>query len=302
VRIPRTVNLRLHDRRIATAGEGSTVSEKLGGASTRERAAPRKNPDSARGPRHAIRAWAEISTRIRAAGYHALLLDFDGTLAPLKRRPQEVRLSTRARHLLERLAARRNLYVAIISGRDLPGLRNVAGVRGVHYFGSHGAQREGNFTILSERGGNALLRARCAARERLAGLAGIWIEDKGLSVAIHYRGATEKTARAAGRVTRRILAPLRDSLHLMDGLKVWEILPRELPGKGATVSGLVERLPEGALTIYIGDDDTDEGAFAALPHEITVRVGRKKGTCANFYLDGPGDVLRFLSRFERELS
>jgi trehalose-phosphatase len=281
--------------------EESTVPEKSIWVSAPKLSAPRKNPDSAQGPRHAIRAWPEISARIRASNYHALLLDFDGTLAPLKRRPQEVQLSTRARHLLKRLAARRNLYVAIISGRDLPGLRSVAGVRGVHYFGSHGAQREGNFTILSERGGNALLRARCAARERLAGLAGIWIEDKGLSLAIHYRGAAEKTVRAAGRITRRILAPLRDSLYLMDGLKVWEILPRELPGKGATVSGLVERLPEGALAIYIGDDDTDETAFAALPGEITVRVGRKKGTRANFYLDGPGDVLRFLSRFEREL-
>jgi len=291
----------LFDPGIAAKGEGSTFPEKFVRVSARKHSAPGENSNSIQAPRHAIRAWPEISTRIHAAEYHALLLDFDGTLVRLKRRPPQVRLSLRARHLLERLAARRNLYVAIISGRDLPGLRNVAGVRGVHYFGSHGAQREGKLTILSERGSNALLHARCAARKRLAGLAGIWIEDKGLSLAIHYRGASEKIVKGAGLITQRILAPLRDSLYLMEGLRVWEILPRELPGKGATARGLVERMPKGSLTVYIGDDDTDETAFAALPHEITVRVGRKNGTHAGFYLSGPGEVLRFLSRFEREL-
>lgn len=207
----------------------------------------------------------------------------------------------RARHLLERLAIHRDLYVAIISGRDLPSLRRIAGVPGIHYFGAHGAQRNGKLTILSERAGQALLAARRAARTKLAGLPGIWIEDKGLSLAIHYRGATQKTIRAARLILSRILTPLRESLYVMDGLKVWEILPRELPGKGATARRLVEQLPQGALTIYVGDDDTDETAFAALPDEVTVRVGKKKGTAARFHLDGPGEVVRFLSRIEREL-
>jgi trehalose-phosphatase len=291
----------LRDLGFIAKGEVSTVPEKFAGVSDQRFSASRSDSNSIRPPRHALRVWPEISARIHAASHHALLLDFDGTLVGLKRRPPDVRLSLRARHLLERLALRRDLYVAIISGRDLPSLRSVVGVRGVHYFGSHGAQRDGKLTILSERGSNALLRARCAARKRLAGLGGIWIEDKGLSLAIHYRGAKEKAIRAAGLAMRRILTPLRDYLYVMDGLKVWEILPRELPGKGATAKGLVERLPGGSLTVYIGDDDTDETAFAALPHEITVRVGRNRGTGANFYLEGPGEVLRFLSRFESEL-
>ncbi|HXZ11442.1 MAG TPA: trehalose-phosphatase [Candidatus Sulfotelmatobacter sp.] len=238
---------------------------------------------------------------METAEYFALLLDFDGTLVGLKRRPADVRLSLRARELLARLSLRRNLYVAIISGRDLPSLRRIVGVTGVHYFGSHGAQRNGKLTILSQPAGDALLRARRAARDRLAALPGIWLEDKGLSVAVHYRGATEKTICDASRILRRILAPFRESLYVMDGVKVWEILPRELPGKGATASNLVDRLPQKSLAIYIGDDDTDETAFAALPHEVTVRVGRNRRTAANFFLNGPGEVLRFLSRFERQL-
>jgi trehalose 6-phosphate phosphatase len=238
---------------------------------------------------------------METARFFALLLDFDGTLVALKRRPADVRLSLRARELLASLGLRRNLYVAIISGRDLPSLRRIVGVAGVHYFGSHGAQRNGRLTILSQRAGEALLRARRAARDRLAGLPAIWLEDKGLSVAIHYRGATEKTIRDASRILRRILTPFRESLYVMDGVKVWEILPRELPGKGATARSLVDRLPQKSLSVYIGDDDTDETAFAALPHDVTVRVGRNRRTAANFYLNGPGEVLRFLSRFERHL-
>lgn len=295
------MNLHLQDPGLQAKGDKRAFPEKNAPESDRMSSAPRRGSDSVRPPRRLFRVWPQIAARIHAAQYCALLLDFDGTLVRLKRRPRDVRLPIRTRQLLERLALRRNLYVAIISGRDLPGLRSVAGVRGVHYFGSHGAQREGKLTILSEKGSLALLRARCVARERLAGLAGISIEDKGLSLAIHYRGASVNTSRAAALITRRILAPLRDSLYLMEGLKVWEILPRELPGKGAAAKGLVEWLPEGSLTVYIGDDDTDETAFAALPHEITVRVGKKSGTRANFYLGGPGEVLRFLARFEREL-
>ena len=212
-----------------------------------------------------------------------------------------MRLPHRTKQLLGRLALRQNLYVAIISGRDLPSLQRMTGVPGVHYFGSHGAQRNGKLTILSQRAGDALLRARRAARDRLAGMTSIWIEDKGLSVAVHYRGAAEKTIQEARRILRKILTPLRKSLYVMDGLKVWEVLPRELPGKGVTAQGLVDRLPHESLAVYIGDDDTDETAFAALPHEITVRVGKDRQTAANFYLNGPGEVLRFLTRFEREL-
>jgi trehalose-phosphatase len=88
----------------------------------------------------------------------------------------------------------------------------------------------------------------------------------------------------------------------MNGEKVWEILPREIAGKGATIRGLLAARAAGTLAIYVGDDAADELAFSAIPDQITVHVGKKTNTCARFLLQNPAEVLRFLTRVERELS
>ena len=115
----------------------------------------------------------------------------------------------------------------------------------------------------------------------------------------------------AARLLRRYCAPgnpcyessatPEHALRILNGKKVWEVLPREIGGKWGVVERVMREMPEGAGIIYIGDDETDEEAFRVLPDQITVAVGKRSGTRARYYLPSSASVLRFLARLEKEL-
>lgn len=231
-----------------------------------------------------------------------MFLDFDGTLVKLRRRPGDVRVSRSIKRVLQSLVRHSNVFVAIVSGRRLRDLQTRFTVQGVHTFGLHGAEREGKQTALSTATRRSLARAKRDVRAQLGILPGIWLEDKILSLAVHYRGASPAIVREAHAALLKILAPLQQNLSAMSGEKVWEILPREIAGKGATIQELLAARAGRTLAIYAGDDSADELAFAAIPDQITVQVGKKKTTCAQFILANPAEVLRFLTRLERELT
>jgi trehalose 6-phosphate phosphatase len=252
-------------------------------------------------PRELVDCWPEIRARVRSARRLAIFLDFDGTLVMLRRRPGDVRVPRQTLRILTRLAAHRKTLVAIVSGRRLRDIQALMPVAGLRYFGLHGAEREESRAALSKRTRRALARAKREARAELGVLPGIWLEDKVLSLAVHYRGATPAFIREAETALRHLLAPLCNSLTLINGEKVWEILPLEISGKGPTVRALLDGFASRTLAIYIGDDDSDESAFAALPGQITVQVGKKRRTHAQFHLAGPLQVVRLLTRLEREM-
>ncbi len=260
----------------------------------------RKSARRVRGARSALRAWPEIAARLRSAERWALLLDFDGTLVKLRSRPENVRTPRRVKQILGRLARRPGLMVAIVSGRKVRDLRRIVGVAGVHYFGLHGAEGETGRASLGKSKRAVVERAKRSARARLKGLTGIWIEDKGPGFAVHYRGAHPAAAEAARAALCELLAPWRDALYVLNGKKVWEVLPLENRGKGAAVKRVMKGQPGGTCAVYVGDDSTDERAFEALRDQITVRVGERRGTKAHFYVRTPADVLRLLARIERE--
>ena len=246
-------------------------------------------------------AWPEVIARIRDAEHRLLLLDFDGTLVRLRRHPDDVRFSARGRKILERLAVHEKLTIAVVSGRELEKIQNLVGVEGIRYVGLHGAERAGETTVPSIAARQMVEAALKTAQTGLAGLRGIEIEDKRLSFAVHYRGARPPAIEAASRVVADIAAASNDKLRILCGKKVWELLPREFPGKGLAVLELFARLPEKKIAIYFGDDETDEEAFSVLPGQITVNVGGAGNTHASFYVRSPSDVLNFLSRLEKEL-
>jgi trehalose 6-phosphate phosphatase len=246
-------------------------------------------------------SWPEIRARVRSARRLAVFLDFDGTLVMLRRRPADVRVPPQTMRILTRLAAHRKTLVAIVSGRRLRDIQALMPVAGLRYFGLHGAEREDSRAALGKRTRRALARAKREARAELGVLPGIWLEDKVLSLAVHYRGATPAFIREAETALLRLLAPLGGCLTVLKGEKVWEILPQEISGKGPTVRALLDGLTGSTVAIYIGDDDSDESAFAALPGQITVQVGKKRRTNAQFHLPGPLQVVRFLTRLEKEM-
>jgi trehalose 6-phosphate phosphatase len=198
---------------------------------------------------------AQLAARPERA---AILLDVDGTLAPIVERPEDARVPPEAQAELERLAARYAL-VACVSGRASADAAATVGVEGLVYVGTHGLELEPE----AERWAAAL-------HEFAAGVP--WpMEDKGLSVSFHYRGALDEDAARTeleGVATEARAVGLRARF----GRKVLELLPPIDANKGTAIRRLLgER--ELSRALYAGDDTTDLDAFGALDDlKIAVRV------------------------------
>jgi trehalose 6-phosphate phosphatase len=273
----------------------------LGHSHTQAVSGPSNGDAAAHAPRYLFRAWREIAARVRNAEVCTLLLDFDGTLVKLQRNPWEVRVPLRTKHLLERLARNPRLFVAIVSGRRCQDLQTRIGVDSLHFIGLHGAEEQGKPTKISSASARILAGAQQSARTRMAAMDGMRVEDKGMSFAVHYRQAKAPIARAAKFCLMDVVAPLQDTLRVLEGAMVWEVLPNEIRGKSGAVRDLLSSFPPGTPAIYIGDDGTDEAAFCALGDQITIRVGKVHQSHAKYYARDPAEVIRFLVRLEAEL-
>jgi trehalose 6-phosphate phosphatase len=249
----------------------------------------------------AFRGWSKIRARLRAAKRWAFFLDFDGTLVNLRPRPGDVRMPRAAKLGLKRLVGHENTHVVIVSGRKRADVRERVSVGGLQYFGVHGGERDGLSVTLSAKSKHALEGAKRAAQRELQAIPGIWIQDKELSIAIHYRESDRNSALFAGEFLSSLVEPWADALHVLNGSRVWEILPQEIPGKFTVVDEVLGAHRATTAVVYIGNDGTDEVAFAALPHDITIRVGRDPETQARYFVRTPAEVLRLLARMEKEL-
>jgi len=174
-------------------------------------------------------------------------------------------------------------------------------VRGVRYLGLHGWENNGSRS-LGRAQHEALLRAKRLLASRLIGLADVWIEDKGFTLAVHHPRSANSAASRVPAILRRTLEPFTGQLRVLRGHQVWEVLPRDIGGKGKAALAMLEKLPAGALPIYIGDDRTDESAFAALAGGLTIRVGGTGPTRARHGLRDPGEVQLFLRKLEAEIA
>ena len=212
-------------------------------------------------------ADALLAPLAEAPGESALLLDVDGTLAPIVARPELAAVPASARAELERLAGR-YLLVACISGRAGQEARRLVGVEGVVYVGNHGLELDPRAEELA------------AAIAGFRDAVGLPVEDKRLSLSYHYREAPDETS------ARAMLEGVADrarraGLDARWGRKVLEIRPPIRADKGTAVRALLER--SGArLGLYAGDDTTDLDAFAGLAaaeleHAVRVAVASEEG-------------------------
>lgn len=249
--------------------------------------------DSAR-PQPLKSAGGEAAIALAMQHRPLLAFDFDGTLAPIVADPARARIPAAVALRLRRLAKR--LPVAIISGRAVADLRRRLGFEPRWIVGSHGAEFDLADDAVGrwERELDALRLRLAAAAQQLSG-AGVMVEDKRLSIALHYRHAVEPR-RAVGLV-RELLAPLGASLRAFPGKMVENVAAADAPDKGQALVRLVERADAGGA-IYAGDDVNDEPVFvAAPPHWLTVRVGSDDApTRARFFLDRPAEIAYLLDR------
>ncbi len=232
----------------------------------------------------------------------AVFLDYDGTLTPIVPRPEDAVLAPDVRETIVRLS--RVCTVGIISGRDLADVRKLVGVQGIVYAGSHGfdiAGPHGSLAGGSERDDflPVLAAAEAGLREALAGIPGAQLERKKYSIAVHYRNVADARLDSVEAVVNELLQRypmLRD----LPGKKVHDLQPRIDWDKGKALLHVLRTLDldrEDVLPIYIGDDITDEDAFAVLRGRglgIVVR-DEPRPTAANLAVDSPRDVHRLLA-------
>jgi len=251
-------------------------------------------------PEHLFDRWSEIAVRIGRARSVRLFLDFDGTLVAIRRSPEGVTFSRRTRQVLDRISSHRRVTAVIVSGRRRGALRRFVRLPHVQYWGLYGWER-GPERRLSRAAVWELSRVRASLVAGLRDRPGVRVEDKRMSVSVHTRGASGRERRRAQELLASTLRPC-SHLYVLPASHVWEVLPRQIPGKGAAIRDAVRRLRSPFLPIYIGDDTTDESAFALLDRGITVKVGAKgRDTHARYWLASPAEVRGFIERLEGEL-
>ena len=227
-------------------------------------------------------------------------LDFDGTLAPIARRPEAARLSKAMRAALRALAARADVRVAVVSGRALGDLRAKVGLERPAYAGNHGLELSAgawHWTHPGLRGRRRPLRRAAEDAKAMCRMApGAWVEDKGATFSVHVRGV--KDLRTESRLRSGLAAAVRRAggLDLRSGKRVYEVRPRLAWDKGRAVELLRRHLAPGAACVYVGDDATDEDVFRRLMGMgLTVKVGPGR-TAAAYRVAGPAGVRRLLGR------
>jgi trehalose-phosphatase len=220
-------------------------------------------------------------------------LDVDGVLAPIVDHADDAVLLAGMAAAVSAAATLDEVHVAVVSGRSLSGLEQFGFGDDVHVIGSHGMEtRDRPLTPLTDDEQARLSTLEEAATEA-AGRAGdgAWVEHKPASVVLHVRQADE----AAGE---QALAELADAAGEVEGATtkagsgVLEAFARHAD-KGSAIVELARRLGV-ATTLFVGDDVTDEEAFARLgPDDVTIKVG-DDDTIARHRLRDPDAVLAFL--------
>ncbi|HNW45711.1 MAG TPA: trehalose-phosphatase [Elusimicrobiales bacterium] len=241
---------------------------------------------------------AAVSARLKAAPELLVALDFDGTLAALAETPGQARLEPEFKAALKALAGLPGVSVFILSGRALASVRKLVGLKRLYYGGNHGIELEGpGFAwcdAVAHKMRKKLAGTAAELRERFPAETGVLVEDKVFSVSVHYRNLKLAYARGFLGHMGVLMAEKRKGLLWRRGHKVFEALPRGAAHKGRALELLQKRLG-GPLGLAVGDDLSDEDMFRALAGRgITVRVGRKAGSKAAYYLGGQAEVLRLL--------
>ena len=227
---------------------------------------------------------ASLANRPKEAG---ILLDVDGTLAPIVARPELASVPEPTRKELRRLVGRYGL-VACVSGRTGRDAESVVGVEGPVYVGVHGLE----LAPEAERWRGPLHEFAASVD---------WpVEDKGLAVVFHYRGVEDEEAAVAS--LRRIASRATDlGLEAQFGRKVLEVRPPVVADKGTAVRALLEQR-ELRRALYAGDDTTDLDAFRGLDGlDVAVRIAVASAevppelpAAADIVVAGPDELVELL--------
>jgi trehalose 6-phosphate synthase/phosphatase len=209
----------------------------------------------------------------------ALLLDYDGTLAPIAQRPEEACLPDETRAVLERLVKMPNVYVAVISGRSIENVKMMVNIEGITYAGNHGLDIEhpdGTIFAHPDQGRFLLVIDKLKLDMEQVCKDGAWLESKGVLLTYHYRNVQQHLRPALVDQATAII--LKHGFQPCKAHCAIEAKPPITWGKGrASIQVLRTTFgvdwSERVRIIYVGDDVTDDDAMKALKGmAVTFRI------------------------------
>jgi trehalose-phosphatase len=226
-----------------------------------------------------------------------LLLDVDGTLAPIAPHPADATVPPSTHDTLHTLARTEGVIVGLVSGRPAEEVRRLVPISPVWIIGNHGAEvvaPDGHGTV--EPRVSAYEAVVAAARAELEA-SGVAVENKRWTLTVHYRNADPEIVPALREKVSRVATT--HGLATIAGKKVIELRPPVAVNKGTAVLALAERVggfEPGASVLYAGDDATDEDAFLALrsraPRAVTIHVAGEGSpeTFAEYIVSDPREM------------
>jgi trehalose-phosphatase len=247
----------------------------------------------------------EFWERARRAASRLLAVDYDGTLAPLRDRPEDAVPLPGMIEVLGPLSRSRRTQVAVVSGRPLEQVATLVPIPGLTLIGEHGweTRRPGGLLMreaLPEEVSRALERLAAAVTgEAWAGA----VERKRTALRLHTRLLPFAEGVNARHALRRLWRAHAGGVLALEPVHGGMEIRARGEDKGTALRVLLGAMPPGTLPVYLGDDTTDEDAFRALGREgVTIRVGDSGSpTAARHRLRDPDEVLGFLQRWRDEL-
>lgn len=226
-----------------------------------------------------------------------VFFDYDGTLTPLVDDPRSAVMSGTIRDLIAGL--NQVCPVAIISGRTLYEVMELVNIRDIIYAGNHGAEIwDGHRVIVgceSPVDPRVLEDFLQEITPLLSDVPGVMIEDKGMTVSVHYRNVDEHRRQTVIERFQHAADTHRNVLRIVEGSMVLEARPRALWNKGDAVAWILKTSGTGRLPLYVGDDTTDEDAFMAVHQAGGVSISIGENAHAHCYLESQAGVEELLA-------
>ncbi len=237
-----------------------------------------------------------------------LFLDYDGTLSPIAQKPKYAIIPKKTKDLLHQIAENQRCKIAVISGRRLIDVSRLVGISSIIYGGNHGLELAGPEICfkspVSQKYKSIFKKINRVLHNKLNQIKGVLIENKGLTLSIHFRSVSDKDIPLVKNIfCKETLFNLwQNEIHVRMGKKVLEVFPAVNWDKGKAVLWLLHNLSfsrnSSVLPIYIGDDISDEDAFKAIKNSgLTICVGKPQNTNAEYYLNDSDEVFDFLKIF-----
>jgi trehalose-phosphatase len=255
--------------------------------------------------KHLLSCWDVVVVRIREAKHILLLIDYDGTLTPIVEKPELANLSPEVKERLQELAKNPYLTLGIISGRTLEDLQQRVDINDIIYAANHGLEIEGpgiSFVNPAAKQATPLLHSLCQdISKAIAGIKGARIDNKGLTLSLHYRLVDESQLGELNKIFRHIVkTPLASGqIRITPSKKAYDVRPAADWDKGKAVEFIAQKLTgvDKPLMLFLGDDVTDYDGFRTVDMNggISIFVGEETtNPPAQYFLYSPKEVYQFL--------